>query len=434
MSNYHLIILVHGVWGNSSHLAYVEKQIHENIHSYDGTILYTHKTGSHLGYLTYDGIDVNGKRISDEVWEQTKLIEQEKGGKVTKFSVVGYSLGGLISRYCIGYLSSQGYFDNIEPINFTTFCTPHVGVLVPQSHNFSARLYNRIAPLFLADTGSQFFLRDKVGEFGKPLLVWMADPRSKFYKALAKFKYKSLYANVVNDKRCSWYTASISPDDKVNSLYNKRPENINCKYIKGYQPNVIDVTKPFYYEKVDNLRESSNHRFKWFWKTLNWIKLIGTITVYSPIFIITSIVQRIYNRKRVSEFFQNESNDLLHMYEHEHEVGGEEEEQQQQQYHSSVFADISNKVDDEQETLVEDIYDAMNWKASHSSTFPPIRLDHNQSYIVEKLNTIGWKKYPIIIRHTKGTHGAAIIKHYDPNFDEGEVIVRHFVKEVFKLD
>ena len=42
------------------------------------------------------------------------------------------------------------------------------------------------------------------------------------------------------------------------------------------------------------------------------------------------------------------------MYEHEHEVGGEEEEQQQQ-YHSSVFADISNKVDDEQETLVEDI-------------------------------------------------------------------------------
>ena len=104
MSNYHLIILVHGVWGNSSHLAYVEKQIHENIHSYDGTILHTHKTGSHLGYLTYDGIDVNGKRISDEVWEQTKLIEQEKGGKVTKFSVVGYSLGGLISRYCIDIL------------------------------------------------------------------------------------------------------------------------------------------------------------------------------------------------------------------------------------------------------------------------------------------------------------------------------------------
>ena len=79
-------------------------------------------------------MDVNGKRISDEVWEQTKLIEQEKGGKVTKFSVVKYSLGGLISRYCIGYLSSQGYFDNIEPINFTTF-VHHVGVLVPQSHN-----------------------------------------------------------------------------------------------------------------------------------------------------------------------------------------------------------------------------------------------------------------------------------------------------------
>ena len=100
--------------------------------------------------------------------------------------------------------------------------------------------------------------------------------------------------------------------------------------------------------------------------------MIGTITVYSPIFIITSIVQRIYNRKRVSEF--SKMNQMIYyMYEHEHEVGGEEEEQQQQ-YHSSVFADISNKVDDEQETLVEDIYDAMNWKVSHSSTFPTNKI------------------------------------------------------------
>ena len=189
------------------------------------------------------------------------------------------------------------------------------------------------------------------------------------------------------------------PDDKVNSLYNKRPENINCKYIKGYRPNVIDVTKPFYYEKVDNLR---NHQssIQMVLENFKLDKIDRNNYCLFTNFIITSIVQRIYNRKRVSEFFQNESNDLLHMYEHEHEVGGGEEEEQQQ-YHSSVFADISNKVDDEQETLVEDIYDAMNWKVSHSSTFPPIRLDHNQSYIVEKIKYYWLEKYPIIIRHTK---------------------------------
>ncbi|EMG50790.1 Lipase, putative [Candida maltosa Xu316] len=421
MVDYHLIILVHGVWGNASHLAYIEKQINENIHTNDGTKIHTHKTGSHSGYLTYDGIDVNGKRISDEVWEQTQLIKS-RGDKVTKFSIIGYSLGGLISRYCIGYLSSKGYFDDIEPINFTTFCTPHVGVSVPQTHNLSVRLYNRLAPMFLADTGSQFFLRDKVGEFSKPLLVWMADPRSKFYKTLAKFKYKSLYANVVNDKRCSWFTASISPSDKVNSQYNKQPENIRCSYINGYGPNVIDYSKPLYYEKTPGSKQESKSKFGWFWKTLNWIKLIGTIAVYTPVFIITSIIQRILNRKRVSDFFRNKSNDLLHLYEHDEEE------------HPSMFTEISHKVDDEQETLVEDMYDAMDYKTSHSSEFPPIKLDNHQSFIVEKLNTIKWNKYPIIIRHTKGTHGAAVVKHYDPNFDEGEIVVKHYIKEVFKLD
>ncbi|RCK67782.1 hypothetical protein Cantr_03111 [Candida viswanathii] len=423
MVDYHLVILVHGVWGNSSHLAYIEKQIKENIKPQDGTKIHTHKTGSHQGYLTYDGIDVNGKRISDEVWEQTQLIEQNGTDKVTKFSIVGYSLGGLISRYCVGYLSSKGYFDTIEPINFTTFCTPHVGVLVPQSNNFSVGVYNRVAPFFLATTGSQFFLRDKVGEFSKPLLVWMADPRSRFFKTLLRFKYRTLYANVVNDKRCSWYTSSISPDDKVNSQYNKEPANIKCEYVPGYGPNVIDFSKPLFYEKNPNVKVPT-FRFNWFWKTLNWIKLIGTVLVYVPVFVISSIIQRILNWLRVRAFFKNQSNSLLHLYEHE------EDENE----HPSMLTEISHKVDDEQETLVEDMYDAMGYKVSHSATFPPISLSKHQAYIVENLNKVGWKKYPVILRHTKATHSGAIVRQHDPNFDEGEVVVRHFIKEVFKLE
>lgn len=428
MVDYHLIILVHGVWGNSTHLAYIEKQIKENIKPNDGTKIHTHKTGSHQGYLTYDGIDVNGKRISDEVWEQTKLIEQNGTDKVTKFSIVGYSLGGLISRYCIGYLNSQGYFDNIEPINFTTFCSPHVGILLPQSKNLSVRLYNTIAPFLLANTGAQFFLRDKVGEFNKPLLVWMADPRSIFFKTLLKFKYRNLYANVVNDKRCSWYTSAISPNDNVNSQYNKQPENIKCEYIKGYEPTVIDISKPLYYKKTNLNLKSPTNRFSWFWKTLNWLKLIGTVIVYVPAFIISSIIQRIHNRRRVKEFFKNKSNNLLHLYEHDDDIGDDEDQ------HPSIFTEFSHKVDDEQETLVEDMYDAMGYKISHSTKFPEIILEKSQAFIVEKLNTLGWKKYPVIIRKTKETHRGAIVRNEDPNFYEGKTIVRHFIKEVFKLD
>lgn len=427
MVDYHLVILVHGVWGNSTHLAYIEKQIKDNIDPKDGTKIYTHKTGSHQGYLTYDGIDVNGKRISDEVWEQTNLIEQNGTDKVTKFSIVGYSLGGLISRYCIGYLSSKGYFDNIEPINFTTFCSPHVGILLPQSNNLSVRVYNSVAPFLLANTGAQFFLRDKVGEFDKPLLVWMADPRSIFFKTLLKFKYRTLYSNVVNDKRCSWYTSCISLDDKVNSQYNKQPDNIKCEYIKGYEPNVIDITKPLYYQKNPNVK-APTQRFTWFWKTLNWIKLIGTALVYFPAFVISSLIQRIKNRKRVKEFFKNKSNSLLHLYEHDESNDGDN------QHHPSMFAGFSHIVEDEQETLVEDMYDAMGYKVSHSTTFPPIKLGKDQTFIVKKLNTLGWKKFPVIMRKTKETHRGAIVRHEDPSFDEGKIIVRHFINEVFKIE
>ncbi|CAK9435392.1 uncharacterized protein LODBEIA_P01190 [Lodderomyces beijingensis] len=423
MVDYHLVILVHGIWGNSSHLAYIEKQLNEHIKPTDGSKLLVHKTGSHSGYLTYDGIDVNGKRICDEIREEVQMVQNE-GNRVTKFSIVGYSLGGLISRYAIGILYSQGFFKEVEPINFVTFCTPHIGVSNPQTHNLSVRIYNKTAPFFLLTTGSQFFLRDHVGTHKKPLIAWMADPNSQFYAALKSFKYRSLYANVVNDKRCSWFTASITPGDPLNSMYNKSPKNIICEYIKGYEPNVIDYTKPLHYEKKDGDEPASKPRFSGFWKTLNWLRIIGNVIVHTPFwalsFVITSIVEKIKSMSRLRKFNSQLSNRLSHLHEYHEDT--------------SLLTDFSNKLEDDQDNLVEDVYGAMNWKVEHSAKFPKIKLDANQSFAVEKLNTLGWKKYPVILRHTPATHAGAIVRHADPNFDEGKVVVRHFINEVFKLE
>ena len=65
---------------------------------------------------------------------------REAGDVITKFSLVGYSLGiphfspqvyeagGLISRYVIGLLYARGVFEKMQPVNFTTFATPHLGI------------------------------------------------------------------------------------------------------------------------------------------------------------------------------------------------------------------------------------------------------------------------------------------------------------------
>lgn len=67
-----------------------------------------------------DGIDWGGERIADEVSRtlvhsydiasheslqvSKKVKELEEGGKTAvRFSIIGYSLGGLLARYVIGY-------------------------------------------------------------------------------------------------------------------------------------------------------------------------------------------------------------------------------------------------------------------------------------------------------------------------------------------
>lgn len=65
------------------------------------------------GSFTYDGIELGGERVCAEIEEELRTIEAT-GGKITKLSIVGYSLGGLVSRYAIGLLQAKGILDTVE--------------------------------------------------------------------------------------------------------------------------------------------------------------------------------------------------------------------------------------------------------------------------------------------------------------------------------
>jgi hypothetical protein len=67
------------------------------------------------GNFTYDGIEVGGERVTNEIEEELRRLE-EKDIRVRKLSVVGYSLGGLVARYAIGLLFHKGWFDKLEPV------------------------------------------------------------------------------------------------------------------------------------------------------------------------------------------------------------------------------------------------------------------------------------------------------------------------------
>ena len=108
-----------------------------------------------------------------QVLEKVKSIASE-GQEVTKLSVLGYSLGGLVSRYLIGILHQRKFFENVKPMNFVTVATPHIGLV--KFPGFRSRMFAFLGPRLLSRTGEQFYAVDKWSVSGRPLLEVMADP------------------------------------------------------------------------------------------------------------------------------------------------------------------------------------------------------------------------------------------------------------------
>lgn len=496
MVNYHLVVLVHGVWGNLSHMSYLAHQIENNCSSSDpDERIIVHKTGSHSGYLTYDGVDVNGKRIRDEIVETADGLNGEDG-KVTKFSLIGYSMGGLVARYALGILYHDGFFDQVQPIHFVTFCTPHVGVVNP-SNSLLSRIFNFVAPFVLAHTGQQFFLIDKKLVGNKeyvPLLQWMSDPASRFYKALELFETRSLYANTINDRRTSWYTTSISNLDPFNSMVNESLSAYKLEYVDGYLPTVIDFRKPITFKKVERGTKPAFNFKRFLYKSLTWLQVLGHFLLITPIYSLyllgNFIWQRVKMNRRLRAFYLDGAESLGVLYDMMNEelesVSGEKDPSSDIKIHdvekqSNVDDDsedeeflgrFGDKMSDETDVFIESVFSALNsasyYDYHYSVTKSPastpsdhlddpdsvpllgknnlinlkgqeittdfkLNLTEPQEIAVANLNTLKWNKYPVIIRNTRTTHAAVIYRHPDPDFEEGKVVVRHFVEQVFKV-
>lgn len=124
MTNIHLLVIIHGMWGNPGHIAELARVACEthSVASSDGTVLHVLKAKSIRDNSTYDGVDWGGERVAKEArpslqsWRELDVTNRDlqkvaetveefesKGDRVTRFSVTGYSLGGLVARYLIGW-------------------------------------------------------------------------------------------------------------------------------------------------------------------------------------------------------------------------------------------------------------------------------------------------------------------------------------------
>ncbi|VDB94196.1 unnamed protein product [Peniophora sp. CBMAI 1063] len=239
----HLAVFIHGMWGYPAHLneakrIMTEAHVEPSKDNKDGVQVRILVSDANAQENTYDGIDWGGERVAQEILDEVEKIADE-GGKVTRISVMGYSLGGLIARYVIGILHQKGFFETVQPVNFTTFASPNLGLL--HYPTLFSRLAHKFGPYLLSRTGEQFYAVDKWSKRGRPLVEVMADPERVFYQALALFPHIQFYANAMNDLTVPFCTAAVELHDP---FMNHKKTGIDVVFQEGYEPIVKSWSIP----------------------------------------------------------------------------------------------------------------------------------------------------------------------------------------------
>ncbi|KAL2264784.1 hypothetical protein VTJ83DRAFT_7294 [Remersonia thermophila] len=485
----HLCVLVHGLWGNPSHMLNIAKALRAQ-YARDQVYLLVAKRNS--GSFTYDGIELGGERVCLEIEEELELIHS-RGGNITKLSIVGYSLGGLVARYAIGLLHARGVLDKLECMSFTAFASPFLGVRTPL-RGLANQLFNVVGARTLCMSGRQLFGIDRFRDTGKPLLAVLADPGSIFLRGLARFRRRTLYSNIVNDRSATYYTTCITKTDPYADL-----AKVQVRFLPGYDDVILDPDDPVAPAPAAapaGPEPLAARAGRW----ARRVPLVLALTVFIPLglvaFLVNSAVQTVRSARRVKlhesglagvpvdefrrldlwirdlrEAVEHTYENLNSAQEHEYLVSssgsggsrsssrsssGDEAEagmddrsentsvdgerracsgNGEQEAVAAVSKDDDDDDDDKSDASAADREIlALERKASrghHDGPFATLALAPYQFAAIQALDGLGWRKYPVWIRKHRHSHAAIIVRMNKKGFEEGNVVLKHWVTEEF---
>ncbi|OAA33434.1 lipid particle protein [Moelleriella libera RCEF 2490] len=427
----HLCVLVHGLWGNPDHMRNVAKSLRDLYPPSELRLLFAKRNS---GSFTYDGIERGGERICSEIEEELRAV-QESGGRITKISIVGYSLGGLVCRYAVGLLYAKGILDKLECMNFTTFASPHLGVRTPLKgwHN---HVWNVMGARTLSMSGRQLFTIDSFRDTGRPLLSVLAEPSSIFMLGLRKFKRHTLYTNIINDRSAVFYTTGIQKTDPFRAL-----ENIKVNTLAGYGGVILDPKNPV--QPSPKLAAPPTF-FSVTGSVVGWVKRIPfmvTVAVFVPVgvlaYLCNSVIQNFRSSQRIKLYERGEAGVSLDGYrvpvlikELREEVENAYEalnSSQNQEFLATEDEDDVDIMSAEDRTLIQ------RERRQSMPTQPTLALTPHQFEMIRSLDTLRWRKYPVWIHNHRHSHAAIIVRMDKKSFDEGWVVLKHFAADEFLI-
>nr|XP_018264423.1 uncharacterized protein I303_02589 [Kwoniella dejecticola CBS 10117]OBR86581.1 hypothetical protein I303_02589 [Kwoniella dejecticola CBS 10117] len=237
MQPVHLIILTHGLYGSSQNLTAVKEELINLSSPLPSSPSSSGPKSRPLETVVYLPTGIKGPRTWDGIDIDKEIERLEDDGKdVVGFSVMGYSLGGLISRYMIGILHSRqpSFFSRHKPISFSTAATPHLGVL--KYGTLTNTVVHTVGRQLFSRTGRQIYSLDKEPQWGgRVLLELMADPGEYIVCALKLFPKVMIIANGCQDNTVPYPTASISSFDPFQDASSVHVETDDDHIVQSYR-------------------------------------------------------------------------------------------------------------------------------------------------------------------------------------------------------
>lgn len=510
VSNIHLVVLVHGLWGCDSDMEFMNKTLldhHANNIELSHlseledcekdkqyNLIYTSNQNSK--FKTYDGIEICGKRLQLEIYDVINTIYQKNDNvQINKMSIIAYSLGGLISRYCLGLLYNDNFFSSewighlsenpIQFVNFITFVSPHVGVISP---------YSRVAKL-VGHSGVQLYLKDK-----DKIIYQMSLPNSSFVKGLKKFKHLKLYSNCINDLKTNFFTTGISHVDPFKVFYENNNDIKWVKFVDGYKNVVIDYesshltieskdTNDFEHEEkfsvinqeiakeidvdVELPAASKNNKFaqaiiSYYEKITSIIFLIIFVAFRTPYEIILSYIRRQKFIQKYKTDFKLINHIKTNMQiKPDFKMQSESSDASESENEATPLMITATKSNNEVIAESFNINDTSALSLAKRTFKSLIDIDNKPSYYLRELIDLGyeelfhlkqtffdieivnpsdfelqhriisnlnkynlkWERYPCLIKESKFTHAAIIVRYDKPkeNFTEGTSVIKHLI-------
>lgn len=285
-------------------------------------------------------------------------------------------------------------------------------------------------------SGRQLFTIDNFRDTGRPLLSVMADPQSIFMSGQRKFKRHTLYTNIVNDRSAVYYTTGIQKTDPYTDM-----DSVKVNFLEGWDNVILDPLNPV----VPRPKVKGPATFSSFSKAVaKWIKRVPfmlMVAVFVPIgvvaFLLNSVVQTCRSSSRIKLHEMGQAGINIEEYrmpvwikEMREEVENVYEalnNSQNQEYLATEDEDEDEGMNAEDRSLLR------RERRMSIPAQPTLALAPYQFEMINSLDTLGWRKYPVWIQKHRHSHAAMIVRMEKKGFAEGWVVMRHFVESEFLI-